>query len=246
MKGLDSASARLFSGIWNRFHKVPIRLLPEDLPHARLSFSQHGEDLLVVENLQFRAPGERGIYIDAGCFDPFRYSNTRLLNLLGWRGINIDAGADVIEEFDRHRPGDCNVCAALSNKAGEMVLAGRTGSPSRRLVARSETADKGTPVATTTLREVLGSSPFANSPVDLLDIDCECHDREVLEGFPFECLSPALICIEAHTPEEARDLDSFLVARDYIRVGTRGPSRIYRNKPTIPKNIPYFTRISEL
>lgn len=237
--------ARLCSGAMSAFRKTPLRFAPSDLRNLKISFSQFGEDLLIADHLTNRRDHSRGIYIDAGCFDPFKFSNTRLLSFLGWRGINIDAAEDVIEKFKIHRPEDYNVCAALSDKEIEMVLLGDEGAASRRLVS-SEGNLPGALVKTTTLARVLAGSPFADRPVDLLDIDCEMHDLEVFKGFPFDKVRPLIICIEAHREAELAELHGELDQREYAKLGTRGPTHIYRDIHSFPTNQPAFVKLTEL
>ncbi len=222
----ERALARLCSGAMAAFRKNPLKLRPEDLRNVRLSFSQFGEDLVIADNLLNRK-SPQGIYIDAGCFDPFRYSNTRLLNLLGWRGINIDAADDVVAKFDVHRKADFNVCAALSNVETDMQLATEGGPACRRLVRPGQS--NGSPILrTTTLASMIRESPFNGQPVDLLDIDCEGHDFEVLQGFPFERVKPLIICIEAHSRGERERVLPFLAAMSYSLFSELGPSQLFR------------------
>lgn len=227
--------ARLCSGAMAAFRKTPLRFTPDDLRNLKISYSQFGEDLLIADHLFNREESERGIYIDAGCFDPFKFSNTRLLHLHGWRGINIDAAEDVIEKFRHSRPLDYNVRAALSDRESEMAFLGDAGTASRRLAA----PDKITPaplVKTTTVARILADSPFATSPVDLLDIDCEMHDLEVLRGFPFDKVRPLLICIEAHSKAELVELQNEIDQLGYTRLGTRGPTHVFRDNHSFPKD----------
>lgn len=237
--------ARVCSGAMAAFRKTPIRFTPDDLRNLRLSFSQFGEDLVIADHLLNRRESTKGIYIDAGCFDPFKFSNTRLLSFLGWRGINIDAAEDVIEKFKVHRPEDYNVCAALSDKETEMALLGDEGAASRRL-AFPDGKLPGSLVKTTTLARVLAGSPFTDRPVDLLDIDCEMHDLEVFKGFPFDKVRPLIICIEAHSEAELADLHGELDQREYAKLGTRGPTHIYRDIHSFPKNQSAFVELTEL
>lgn len=238
---------RVLAARWalNSCRRQPLALAPPDLRAFRISFSQHGEDLLLLEHLMWLRRGRRGIYVDAGCYDPFEFSNTRLLHLHGWRGINVDAAADVVAKFERWRPGDHNVCAALAGTETEMVLAGRPGAATRRLAAPGSEAT-GPRLKTTTLDVVLASSPFKEELVDLLDIDCESLDFAVLRSFPFDRVRPAMICIEAHSTTELDHIRFFLAGLDYLRVGTRGPSHIFRDRRTIPPDAPAHTRYAEL
>lgn len=227
--------ARLCSGAMAAFRRTPLRFTPDDLRNLRVSFSQFGEDLLIADHLINRKNSPRGIYIDAGCFDPFRYSNTRLLALMGWTGINVDAAADVVEKFRIFRPADHNVCAALSNRKAEMALLGVEGSATRRL-APPDQHSLAHLVETTTLAEVLASSPFADQPVDLLDIDCEMHDLEVLQGFPFNKVRPLLLCIEAHDQRCLEVLQDILIQQNYETIETRGPTHLYRDAHSLEKS----------
>lgn len=237
--------ARMASGLLSSFRKVPLRLLPEDIANTKFSFSQFGEDMLIAEHVVNQNFRPKGIYVDAGCFDPVQYSNTRLLNLLGWRGINIDVAPEVIDKFRLFRAEDHNVCAGLSDKESDMHLAGEVGLASRKLVGPGEQVS-GPAIRTTTLANVLDESPFQNSPIDLLDIDCELHDLEVLRGFPFERNRPLIACVEAHTQSELDQLQNFFAELEYIKLGTRGPSHIFRDKHTVPTDLPSYVNMTEL
>lgn len=237
--------ARLCSGSMAAFRKTPLHFTPNDLRNLKISFSQFGEDLLIADHLLNRPNQPRGIYIDAGCYDPVKYSNTRLLSLLGWRGINVDAANDVVQKFIVHRPDDHTVCAALSDKETDMAFLGDVGTASRRLV-NPDGGGSAPLVKTTTLGHVLAGSPFANSAVDLLDIDCEMHDLEVLKGFPFTKVRPLLICIEAHSRVELIELQKEMNQREYTKLGTRGPSHIFRDNHSFPKDQAAHATFTEL
>ncbi len=232
---IDRITARAVSAGLARFAKQPLALQPDDLRHARFSFSQFAEDLVVVEHLSHLGR-PRGIYVDAGCFDPFRFSNTRLLHLLGWRGVNVDASPESIRAFACARPGDYNICAALSDRREKAEFLTTASGASSRLaeVARPfrNPAKKTTrrTVVTETLVNILDASPFASSPVDFLDIDCEGADLKVLAGFGLERRRPAIICIEAHDGAgEERALEDYLGSLRYRQAARCGLSLIFRD-----------------
>jgi len=233
------------------FQKMPRRLCLEDIRDMKISFSQHGEDLLLMEHLfAYRKNSKKGIYIDAGCYDPFLFSNTRLLNLHGWTGINIDAANDVVSKYNLHRPLDHNVCAALSDQVEERRFIGEIGTATRRLLGKEEENTfeirKTENVRTLTLAAVLDASPFRNETIDLLDIDCELNDLAVLRGFPFDRKRPVIICIEAHAADEAEACRQALDANGYMKIATRGPTHFYRDKASVPNGLPWYARIAEL
>ena len=64
------------------------RLRQALLPHAVLSYSQEGEDLILQRIFATR---ERGFYVDVGAHHPQRFSNTYKFYRGGWRGINAQA-----------------------------------------------------------------------------------------------------------------------------------------------------------
>lgn len=244
----DTILGRVCSGLLARFRKMPGRLGVRDLENMKISFSQHGEDLMILEHLQGLRANRKGIYIDAGCFDPIVFSNTRLLNLYGWNGINIDAAEDVILKFNVSRPEDYNVCAALSDKEMSVYLNGKEGSATRYIAAVhvSDCVSSTPAVVTTTIAKILQQSEFVDRSVDLLDIDCENHDLNVLKGFPFDSYRPVLIAVEAHEREELAALHDFLLDLDYFRLAARGPTHIYRDRGSVPAKVFGSARFSEL
>jgi FkbM family methyltransferase len=73
--------------------------------------AQYGEDVFLHK--RFRRMFSKGFYIDVGAHHPYAISNTAYLWALGWNGINVDASQIAIEKFNRARPGDLNICAAV-------------------------------------------------------------------------------------------------------------------------------------
>jgi len=223
---MESVQSRLASYFLSRFRKQPLRMKPEDLRNLRLSFSQFGEDLVIVEALLNLRAVEKGVYLDAGCFDPYRFSNTRLLHLLGWRGINIDGTREVIENFKRERPQDENVCAVLSDREESASFGGAKNQAGMRLI-RGTTNSGDAKVQTTTLNSIMVASGFKNQKIDLLDIDCEGFDLTVLQGIDLNRYRPRVICIEAHTLSEQAAIADYLVPFSYRLLADRLPSRIF-------------------
>lgn len=232
--------ARVCSGAMSAFRKAPLELSPLDLKHLRLSFSQFGEDLVIAEHLFGRRSAAPGIYVDAGCFDPFDLSNTRLLNLHGWKGINIDASSEVIDTFNKLRPGDHNVCAALAEKVEENEYLETCSAAGNRLATgavpllKSVSVIRRSPVLTRTLTDILRSSPWPAEKIDFLDIDCEGTDFAILKGLDLSLYRPYIICIEAHSEDEGLALKSYLEQREYGHLCRLGFSLLFLDKSTGP------------
>src|SRR5262249_52479725 len=115
--------ARLLSAGAALIRRTPSRLTPNEWRSVRFSYSHYGEDLIVLHLLrEKRSKSQKGIYVDVGAFDPAWFSNTLLLHQHGWKGINIEANPDRLEQFKRHRPHDINLCAVASDRPRDVVF----------------------------------------------------------------------------------------------------------------------------
>lgn len=81
------------------------------------AFSQGGEDLMLAGLFLFRG---KGFFVDIGAFHPYIHSNTYMFYKRGWRGINIDARPGSMSLFNKFRPGDVNIEAAISDVVTEL------------------------------------------------------------------------------------------------------------------------------
>jgi len=169
---------------------------------SKRHYSQNGEDIVLAALFE-GVP--KGFYVDVGSFHPRRYSNTRLLYERGWRGINIDISPRKIALFDFDRPGDRNICCAVSDAPGE-VKAYVFGTGSALDTTDRESADAwaerfGMPYVETrvpsrTLTDILDD---CGAPaVDYLNIDVEGAESAVLKGLDFSRHRPRCITIEIH------------------------------------------------
>lgn len=73
----------------------------------KIGFSQNGEDEFIRgffwDQIIHRRTSQ---YLDIGCFDETRYSNTKLLSLCGWTGIAVDANPDMEAKWKSRRVSD--------------------------------------------------------------------------------------------------------------------------------------------
>lgn len=163
------------------------------------SYAQEGEDLILA-----RLFGNRpnGFYVDVGAHHPLRFSNTYLLYLKGWRGINVDAMPESMRAFERMRPRDINVEAAVSDTITDLVyqafdepayngfsIADRHSvKPANLLWTKT--------VKTTTLRDLMVRFLPDGQHIDLLSVDVEGHDLEVLRSMDWKCCRPSVVVAE--------------------------------------------------
>lgn len=195
----------------------------QEIRHLKYSFSQFGEDLIVLRFLRKLDPS-KGIYIDCGAFDPVVISNTLLLYKKGYQGINIDLDEDKISKFNLLRPNDYNVVAALYNKKTKLLHLKYPGKATNRILelgiseCRSiigELPISSSIIETTTLNYIIESSPFKEKEIHYLNIDCEGHDLVILEGLDFNQYAPKVISIEVHEAIVQEQVRIFLKRYNY-------------------------------
>ena len=212
----------------------------------KASYSQWGEDHF-IEN--FFKNKNTGIYLDVGCFHPFKYSNTCLLFNKGWKGINIDANPTSIDLFNIARPKDINLCTAIDDKKTEFKFyfdhpfspvntldkqsyENFKNSYYRQWKKKSFEGDVVKIVKSKTVDEILEiSKPF--SKIDFLNIDIEGMDFTVLKQLVPKKINPKLISIETHSTENTklRDCDliyDFLKNSNYVILDRAGQSTLFK------------------
>jgi len=193
--------------------------------YYRVSFSQEGEDLLLLSLFEGQASG---FYVDVGAHHPRRYSNTMALYSRGWSGINVDAMPGSMAPFRAARPRDINLELAISDahrvltfhEFNEPALNGFDAELARR---RDAIVPAGGPptaafhvigtrqIATVTLSEVLEAHLPAGREIDLLNVDVEGSDYAVLASNDWDRYRPTVVLAE----------DPAVVSLDEL-----GPSRI--------------------
>ncbi len=180
-----------------------------------IRFGQSGEDA-ILQRIFKRKRG--GFYIDVGCFHPTRYSNTYVLHeLLGWRGINIDASSKAIEFFKEARPNDINIHTAIGKKRGKQKLH-LYSDPAVSTLSQDnmkKTASKGLAhivgeemVKVAPLSDILDAHLPKNKHIDILDIDIEGYDIQALETNNWEKYRPSVILIEDFSIRNKGVIDS--------------------------------------
>jgi FkbM family methyltransferase len=202
-----------------------VSLSREEYRHCVFSFSQFGEDLIVSTILAERGVS-RGIYVDVGAYHPQMFSNTLLLRKQGFRGVNIDMSPRKISHFQRERPEDWNVCAAVSDGvySFETVDAGET-TEAIKLVDAFDGSRYTTPLA-----DILAKSPYADKPIDYLNIDCEGHDYSVLRSIPLETYRPIVITIEAFDAARGQATRQYLEAAGYELRAIAGLTQVFAKR----------------
>ncbi|MEI6442976.1 MAG: FkbM family methyltransferase [Nostocales cyanobacterium ELA583] len=227
---------KLFPPSFGNFNQL--NLSAKEKCNANISFSQFGEDLIIIRFLRTLDPST-GIYIDCGAFDPITISNTLLLHKKGYKGINIDIDQDKIDKFNRYRPNDYNILAALSNSKQKLKLLKYYGRATNRIISLEsvetnsiigEQPIQEEIIETSLLTEIIDSSPFSDQEIHYLNVDCEGHDLNVLMGLDFSRYTPKLISVEVHSEPYPNAIQEFLFSHEYRLVGMTDGNKIFASK----------------
>lgn len=214
------------------------------------SYSQEGEDSI----LRRVFAGQRtGFFVDIGAHHPKRYSNTYYFYLYGWTGINVDAAPDSMRLFQKFRPRDINVEAAVANgnntltyyEFDEPTLNGlsqeisfiRNDNGPYRITNQRE-------VKTVGLAEILDRYLPSGQRIDFLNIDVEGFDLEVLQSNDWAKYQPTIVLAEDLCLSNLRQLEkspvvSFMQQQGYELYGKAVNTLIFRK---MGRPLPYERR----
>jgi FkbM family methyltransferase len=216
--------AKLLSGLASLIRRQPSSQGPAGWRAVNFSYAHFGEDIVVLYLLRDRKPGQRGVYVDVGAFDPVLHSNTYLLYLHGWRGINIDANPARIARFRTQRSGDENLAAVVSDNVREMLYLEYPTEGTNRVVTTDEpnlaNGLAEPPIAVTarrteTLADLLSQHLRDGRGIDFLNVDCEGLDLTVLRGLDWSRWLPRVIAVEANTGADKTKITGFLQKHGY-------------------------------
>lgn len=215
---VGSGAVSLLGGIVGAGRRALARFRAGVPDHARLSWSQEGEDLLLCALFE-RFPPRSRFYVDVGAHHPERFSNTRLFYGRGWRGINIDAAPGSMDDFNRLRPGDINLETAISDHAGVSILhqfdetAIATLSEEVAERKKSDLRFHGTgrvQVRTQRLEDVLSSRIAPGHPIAFMSIDVEGWELPVLRSMDWSRWMPGVLLVEELDLESSTAVAGFL------------------------------------
>lgn len=192
--------------------------------YALKSYSQEGEDMILR---RFFENKEVGFYIDVGAHHPKRFSNTYYFYKKGWNGINIDAMPKSMDLFEKMRPRDINIEAAINDQVCELTYY-EFNEPALNGFSEelSELRDNSENyyitsryiLKTISLNKVLKDNVDSDLlEIDFLTIDVEGLDLNVIKSINLKKYRPKLILIEILSNSLFEILDNDITAylQDY-------------------------------
>ncbi len=218
--------------------KKRFRFPPIAWEYVKPYFSQFGEDVAMEMFLDNK---KDGFYVDVGAFHPIELSNTyKLYARFHWRGINIEPNRGQIALFEKHRPRDINVHAAVSGAEGErdyyrfeaatFNTISKAQADELRRQGHAGTTEK---IQVFPLATILAKHLPPNQTIDLLSVDCEGHDMEVLASNDWTRYRPALVLVEDHSEEAVTPVVNYLQGVGYAFVNWVGLTKMFKDKRAV-------------
>ena len=215
-------------------------------PFLCITYSQFGEDTLIAEFLSGNNFINRPkFYVDIGAYHPSRFSNTKLLHFLGWRGINVDPNPESIKLFQEARPLDINLNLGISSRCGHADLycfqegaVNTFDKKSAEALVRNGWVFLGPrKVPLMPINELLDKylpDDVKKYGIGFLDIDCESFDAEIIESLDIGKYNPLILAIEANgfDPLEphANAICQKIIPYGYVLGAYVGPTLLFWKK----------------
>lgn len=145
-----------------------------------------------------------GFYIDVGAHHPIRFSNTYFFYKKGWRGVNIDATPGSMASFNKLRPRDINIEAAVAGQKKEMMFfmfnEPALNSFDENLVQSRDkkiySVERKQIITTRTLEEIIAENLPEGQNIDFLSVDVEGLDLDVLQSNNWMLYRPKYVLVE--------------------------------------------------
>lgn len=193
------------------------------------TYSQFGEDLILLNVFRQLGIGSAARYFDVGAHNPHAISNTALLYERGHRGVCIEANPNHIKAFQEHRPDDLILNLGIGPVPGELEFymiddySGRNSFDYDTVLNFTKSYPQFKISKVIPIKVVTLDSLFEKFGVpDLLCIDIEGMDYPVLQTMLGR---PKIICVE--NEGNVRYFDDLLKRMNYDKIFNTVANGIY-------------------
>ena len=187
-------------------------------------YSQNGEDFLLDEVFKDK---KSGFFVEVGCIDGKRFSNTLTFEERGWMGLCIEAHAGYIELLRRNRPNSiiCHCAAGEKDEDDAIFYANARGSlstldRSKESYFREKYGEYFTGFEEQRVPKRRIDTLFREhgiGEIDILSLDIEGYEVEALKGIDFRYYKPLVLVIESDSSEHEIQIDSMLIPNGYTK-----------------------------
>ena len=187
-------------------------------------YSQNGEDFLLDQMFDRK---NHGFFVEVGCIDGRRFSNTLTFEERGWRGMCIEPHGDYIDLLKTNRPRSiiCHCAAGATDLKNVTFYANARGSLStldktKESEFRSKYHQYFSGFEEQTIEQRSLDSLIHEHKIeyiDILSIDVEGSEYQVIQGLDFQVLKPSVIVVEVANETEEKKLDRILLKHEYSK-----------------------------
>ena len=211
------------------------------------SYSQYGEDLVILNFFEKIGQKTDGFYVDIGAYHPTLISNTHLLHKNNWTGVCLDLCEEKLKWF-RYRRGAKvkTICAGVStSESGREISVFKH----KKLLSEIDTLSKeiaqknklhhGYDFIEERILTLNINDLFIriNREIDLLNIDIEGLDQLVLGAIDFKRFRPKVILFEDNENfGGSTDTVNMLVESGYRHLFSSGGSVAYYSADLLANN----------
>lgn len=196
------------------------------------TYAQHGEDLWLRRFLPSnRAEIQSWMYVDVGCYEPIRLSNTYLLYRLGMHGVTIDPNPVYRSQHRLVRSRDVHHNVGIDESPGNATYfrASQDVLSTFSVDVAHELLQKGVlireqQVRVATVDELMPEG--WNQRVFLYSTDTEGWDIRVLRSSPRTLCRTLFVCLETSHLEDT-ECHTFLEERGFQKIAELGCNAIY-------------------
>lgn len=187
-----------------RIKKNLLKYLPVDKFLYRASYSQEGEDIVLLSFYEGKKK-YKGFYVDVGAHHPYRFSNTMAFYKRGWRGVNIEPNPEAMKWFKLFRKRDINLNIGIAENSGtltyycfnEPALNGFSKRISEERDNKTQySIVKTIDVPVKRLDAILEEHLKDSTEIDFFSIDAEGFDLVVLQSNNWDKYRPRYILVE--------------------------------------------------
>lgn len=196
-------------------------------------YSQHGEDIILDEMLKNQ---KNGFFVEVGCIDGRKFSNTLVFEERGWKGICVEAHDGYIALLKENRPNSV-ICHCAAGEADEdaTFYANARGSLSTLDKTKEKEWIKGYKDYFSGFEEQKVSKVRLSSlfhqlgvvEIDVLSLDIEGYEIEALKGLDLTKHKPKILVVESDSLCHEAKLDFILIGSGYHKVINFGGNIFY-------------------
>lgn len=183
-------------------------------------YSQHGEDAILYELLKKQ---QKGYFVEVGCIDGIRFSNTYIFEELGWDGLCVEAHPDYYKLLKQRKCDSYHAVVSEKDQDEIMFYANSRGTFSTISKERYNDFIKG-PASPSSYKKIkvpsLSLTTIFNekkipSDIDILSIDIEGSELDALKGLDFNIYKPKIMVLEVHNNKYTLEMKEYLENKSY-------------------------------